>query len=405
MKPSLNLNENLLDKSKSYLVAVSYGPDSMALLFSLIHEGYKVEVAHVNYHQRDISDYEQSQLEQICLQHDIALHILDVQAKPKGNFQDQARTIRYDFFKNVASENQLTAIITAHHADDDLETATMQMERKSLHDYYGIRPQSDWRGTPVIRPLLQTFKSTILHFCNELKIGFSVDVTNEKPTYTRNRTRLSLLSLSENEKRNQLKKIRERNLELEKKRNKVSLFVVSKRFTLRQYLLLDKPLQFLYWIGKSKHEGIHFPITHSFLNKIQTVCLSKKPNLRVPLMKGWWFEKAYEDGWVLSKSWVKPFRFQSHSRSSTSSPLIQFHVKLFPQAFQHSFIRSARGQDQYQIKDYKKTFRRLAIDWKMPLFLREIWPVVTNARGKILMIPRYQKNLANQANNWFEIVE
>ena len=56
MKPSLNLNENLLDKAKSYLVAVSYGPDSMALLFSLIYQGYKVEVAQVKYHQRDVSD-------------------------------------------------------------------------------------------------------------------------------------------------------------------------------------------------------------------------------------------------------------------------------------------------------------------------------------------------------------
>ena len=405
MKPSLNLNENLLDKAKSYLVAVSYGPDSMALLFSLIYQGYKVEVAHVNYHQRDVSDYEQNQLEQVCLQHDIALHILDVQTKPKGNFQDQARTIRYDFFKKVASENQLTAIITAHHADDDLETATMQMERKSLHDYYGIRPQSDWQGTPVIRPLLQTFKSTILQFCNELKIGFSTDVTNDKPIYTRNKIRLSLLSLSENKKIVQLKKIHERNLELEKKMNEVSSLVIRKRFTLAYYLSLDAPSQFLYWLGKSKQEGIHFPITHSFLKKIHTVCLSKKPNLRVPLLKGWWFEKAYEDGWVLSKSWVKPFRFPSHSRPTTISPLIQFHVTFIPKAFQNSIIRSARGTDQYHIKDYQKSFRRLAIDWKMPLFLREIWPVVTNARGKILSIPRYQKKLANQANNWFEIVE
>jgi tRNA(Ile)-lysidine synthetase-like protein len=85
--------------------------------------------------------------------------------------------------------------------------------------------------------------------------------------------------------------------------------------------------------------------------------------------------------------------------------LIQFHVTFIPKAFQNSIIRSARGTDQYHIKDYQKSFRRLAIDWKLPLFLREIWPVVTNARGKILSIPRYQKNLANQANNWFEIVE
>jgi tRNA(Ile)-lysidine synthase len=404
MKPSLNLNENLLDKSKSYLVAVSYGPDSMALLFSLIHKGYQVNVAHVNYHQRDVSDYEQSQLEQVCLQHDIALHILDVQTKPKGNFQDQARTIRYDFFKQVAIENQLTAIITAHHADDDLETATMQMQRQSLHDYYGIRPQSDWQGTPVIRPLLQTLKSTILEFCNEMKIGYSVDASNEKPIYTRNKIRLSLSVLSENEKRKQLKKIHLHNLALEKKMNEVVALCTAKRFTLVEYLALDGSSQFLFWLAKSKNLGIHFPITQSFLDKIHLVSSSKKPNLRVPLIKGWWFEKAYDDGWVIHKTWLKPYRIHSKDRVATS-PIIQFDFKSMPKEFQDCIVRSARGRDQIQIKHYKKTFRRLAIDWKIPLFLREIWPVITNVQGKILTIPRYQKNLANQANNWFEIIE
>jgi tRNA(Ile)-lysidine synthase len=376
----------------------------MALLFSLIHKGYQVNVAHVNYHQRDVSDYEQAQLEQVCLQHDIPLHILDVQTKPKGNFQDQARTIRYHFFKEVAIEHHLTAILTAHHADDDLETANMQIKRQSLHDYYGIRPHSDWQGTPVIRPLLQTFKSTILQFCNEMKIGFSLDASNEKPIYTRNKIRLSLSGLSENEKRSQLKTIQQRNLTLEKKMVEVAALSIRKRITLIQYLNLDPISQFLFWLSKSKHEGIHFPITQAFLQKIQTVCLSKKPNLRVTLVKGWWFEKAYDDGWIIAKTWLKPYRMHTNDSAITLA-LIQFDFKFIPKEFQDCIVRSARGQDQIQIKDYKKTFRRLAIDWKIPLFLREIWPVVTNTQGKILTIPRYQKKLANQANNWFEILE
>jgi tRNA(Ile)-lysidine synthase len=376
----------------------------MALLFSLIYQGYQVEVAHVNYHQRDVSDYEQNQLEQVCLQHDIPLHILDVQTKPKGNFQDQARTIRYDFFKQVATENHLSAILTAHHADDDLETATMQIQRQSLHDYYGIRSQSEWQGTFVIRPLLQTFKSTILAFCNENNIGFAIDASNAKPIYTRNKVRIALSSLSEKEKILQLTMIHSRNFELENKMKELASMISPKRFTLKDYIKLDESSQFLYWLGKSKHEGIHFPITHAFLKKIHAVLVSKKPNIRVPLTKGWWFEKAYADGWVLSKTWLKPYRLQTH-RPNHVLPLLRFHFKFIPKTFQPSIIRSARGRDQYQIKDYKKTFRRLAIDWKLPLFLREIWPVVTNARGKIVSIPRYQKNLANQANNWFEIVE
>jgi tRNA(Ile)-lysidine synthase len=278
------------------------------------------------------------------------------------------------------------------------------VERKSLHDYYGIRPQSEWQGMFVIRPLLQTFKSTILAFCNENNIGFAIDASNAKPIYTRNKVRIALSSLSEKEKIFQQKMIRSRNLELENKMKELASMISRKRFTLEDYIGLDKSSQFLYWLGKSKQEGIHFPITHAFLKKIHAVLVSKKPNIRVPLTKEWWFEKAYEDGWVLSKTWLKPYRLQTH-RPNHVLPLLRFHFKFIPKTFQPSIIRSARGRDQYQIKDYKKTFRRLAIDWKLPLFLREIWPVVTNARGKILSIPRYQKNLANQANNWFEIVE
>jgi len=192
MKPSLNLNQKLLDKTKTYLVAVSFGPDSMALLSSMIQLGYQVEVAHVNYHKRPESDLEQSQLEQFCLQHDVPLHVLDVRSSTRGNFQHQARLIRYGFFKQIVTTQQLSAILTAHHADDDLETATMQTDRQSLHDYYGIRAENEWEGIPLIRPLLQTFKANIIKFCNEHKVLYAIDASNQKPIYTRNKIRRSL---------------------------------------------------------------------------------------------------------------------------------------------------------------------------------------------------------------------
>jgi len=142
MKPFLNLN--LLDKEKTYIVAVSFGPDSMALLHLLQQEHFKIEVAHVNYHLRKESDLEQSQLEQYCLQHDVPLHVLDVSSFPKGNLQEQARKIRYDFFKELAATLQAEGILTAHHQDDDLETAIMQHQRSMLYEYFGIRPVGHW---------------------------------------------------------------------------------------------------------------------------------------------------------------------------------------------------------------------------------------------------------------------
>jgi tRNA(Ile)-lysidine synthase len=404
MKPSLNLNQKLLDKTKAYLVAVSFGPDSMALLFSMIQLGYQVEVAHVNYHKRPESDLEQSQLEQFCLQHDVPLHVLDVRSSTRGNFQHQARLIRYDFFKQIVTTQPLSAILTAHHADDDLETATMQKARQSLHDYYGICAESDWEGIPLIRPLLQTFKTNLIKFCNEHKVGFAIDASNQKPIYTRNKIRLSLSRLTEQEKLKQINHFSLLNVELDAKKATIKPLTQSKRFSLARYMALDAQSQFLFWLVKSKQEGIHFPITHEFLKKIHQLCSSQKPNLRVQLVRGWWFEKTYDDGWVIAQAWLKPYRFSSQFPPA-GLPMLRFTLNLLPPAFQKSFIRSARPQDRLTIKDYNKAFRRLAIDWKIPRFLRGVWPVVINHQGKILTIPRYHKNLSNQANNWFEIRE
>ena len=51
-----------LSKKAKYIVACSYGPDSMALLNMLIEEKYNVVVAHVNYHKRDVSNFEEESL-------------------------------------------------------------------------------------------------------------------------------------------------------------------------------------------------------------------------------------------------------------------------------------------------------------------------------------------------------
>ena len=60
-----------LDKTKKYLLACSYGPDSMALFDMLLKEEYKFSVAHVNYHKRDISNFEEESMRDICLKNNI----------------------------------------------------------------------------------------------------------------------------------------------------------------------------------------------------------------------------------------------------------------------------------------------------------------------------------------------
>jgi tRNA(Ile)-lysidine synthase len=63
-----------LDHNANYLLACSFGPDSMALFNMLLTEKYNFSVAFVNYKTRSNSDYEEEELEKICLKNNIAFH-------------------------------------------------------------------------------------------------------------------------------------------------------------------------------------------------------------------------------------------------------------------------------------------------------------------------------------------
>ena len=90
-----------LDKNKKYLLACSYGPDSMALFSMLLKEGYQFEVAHVNYHFRIESDDEEKNLREYCDKNNIKIHVLD--NKEKVNYEHYKR----NNFKNLSVERSL----------------------------------------------------------------------------------------------------------------------------------------------------------------------------------------------------------------------------------------------------------------------------------------------------------
>ena len=136
----MELSRLSLDKNKKYVVACSFGPDSMALLDMAIKDGFNVVVAHVNYRKREASQAEQDNLQKFCDEHKIKLYILDlINQISSGNFQDWARKKRYEFFKAVAEKENAFAVLVAHQQDDVIETYLMQKKtwkfRKKLWNF------------------------------------------------------------------------------------------------------------------------------------------------------------------------------------------------------------------------------------------------------------------------------
>lgn len=180
-------------KNKKYLLAISGGPDSMFLLNK--YKNKQIIVAFVNYNQRSNSFVDQEIVERFCLKHNIPLKklILKKEDFKEGNFQNWARTVRYDFFFKVAKENQIQTIITAHHKDDFLETCIMQERKNKIINYWGIKKSSIINGFTILRPLLNKyFKNEILSYNKKHNIKYACDYTNEQTKYQRNLVRKDL---------------------------------------------------------------------------------------------------------------------------------------------------------------------------------------------------------------------
>ncbi|EFR45225.1 tRNA lysidine(34) synthetase TilS [Streptococcus pseudoporcinus] len=179
------LQKAFFKNHKKVLIAVSGGVDSMNLLHFLhtFKDQFKISIAiaHVNHKQRKASDLEEDYLKSWANQHDIPIFVDYF----KGNFSEQrARDFRYQFFKRIMSQGGYTALVTAHHADDQVETVFMRLIRGSLLRHLaGIKEVQPFAGGQLIRPFLHFHKKTLpqpFHFEDSSNLGLD---------YFRNRVR------------------------------------------------------------------------------------------------------------------------------------------------------------------------------------------------------------------------
>ena len=177
------------NRHKKILVAVSGGADSMSLLhFLYSHQkdlDIQLGIAHVNHKQRQESEHEEAYLHHWAEEHKVPFHYSAFSGKFSEN---AARTFRYEFFKQVMKDYDYSALVTAHHADDQAETIFMRLLRGSrLRHLTGISAIRPFGTGQIIRPFLHLTKA-------QLPITFHFeDRSNTSLAYLRNRIRLSYL--------------------------------------------------------------------------------------------------------------------------------------------------------------------------------------------------------------------
>jgi len=177
------------------LLALSGGPDSMALFHLLLQAKVLFEVAHVDHRWRVTSEEEAKQLQKICALHHIPFHLTTLRIDPQGvNVEDRCRQERLGFFKHVLALRGLQAVLCAHHADDQAETVLKRaLEGSSLAKLSALQQIKKMGDLVILRPLLTVTKKELIYWLQERGIAFFVDATNEEGKFLRGRMRSEMI--------------------------------------------------------------------------------------------------------------------------------------------------------------------------------------------------------------------
>lgn len=171
-------------------IAVSGGPDSMALLH-LAHRAFpgQVAAATVDHGLRAASADEAAMVADWCASHAIPHATLNPDTEPQGNIQAWARAARYALLEGWRATQGLGLILTAHHADDQLETMLMRLNRGAgLSGLAGVRA----RTGRIARPLLGIGKAELLAYARAHRLPYADDPSNLDPRYDRAALRAQL---------------------------------------------------------------------------------------------------------------------------------------------------------------------------------------------------------------------
>ena len=140
---------HLMIKGETYLVGLSGGADSVALICLLHSLGYRVHAAHCNFQLRGSeSNRDEMFCKNLADKLDIPFHIVRFDTTSyatlnKVSIEMAARDLRYAFFEQTRKEIRAKGICVAHHKDDQVETILLNMSRGTgLNGLLGMKPKN-----------------------------------------------------------------------------------------------------------------------------------------------------------------------------------------------------------------------------------------------------------------------
>jgi len=426
------LKDNL--KNETVVVACSGGPDSMALLKitnDLKEElNLKIVCAHVNHKIRPESDDEAVMVEEYCKENGIFFEYMTIDNYNNINFHHDARIKRYEFFNKCVNNCKAKHLLTAHHGDDLMETILMRIVRgATFKSYAGFGEKIENRTYTILRPLIPYTKNQILNYVEENNIPYSVDNSNNKDYYTRNRFRKYVLPKLKEEDKNVHKKFYKFSKTLEAYDEYINKDVEKQyKEVVRNNILdpnkfqeLEKLIQIkiINKLLQQEYKDDLSLITDKHRDLIHKILISNKPNKEVSLPNHKKAIKTYNEFYIKEEKQAKTYKIElvdyltlpnnkiielideSDDTSNYTIRLSKEELKL------PLYIRTRLDGDKIEIKGLNghKKIKDIFIDEKISKEDRNNWPMLVDSNENILWIPGLKKSkFDKQKNENYDII-
>ena len=292
--------ENGLVINQDFIVAVSGGPDSLALSFLAkifsIKNFLNVKYLIVDHKLRKESTSEAKYVQKILKKYLISLEILTWNGpKPKKNIQSLARDKRYELLIRKAKKFNIKNILLGHHLDDLFENFFIRILRGSgLNGLISLDKKTEKNGVNLVRPLINVDKKDLIYICENIFGSYVEDPTNQDDKYKRVKIRNFLTQLSsEGLDRNKFfltiknLKIANENIKFYVKRNlseNLTFFEKKQKMILKERFLIQSDevlfrsfVELIKMIGKKYH-----PVRGKKIDKIIQL-INSKPSFKVTL--------------------------------------------------------------------------------------------------------------------------